>query len=366
MFAKNTFSFSTSLRKFPLLFKMLFVTYLQNLKSFIMKNVGIVFQFILMLIVFVGCNPKPKIGFLMDNTHNERWKKDKSLLEEKVSELGGKSIVKVADSDADKQYALAQELLVDGVDVLILIPTNLNDAARIVNLFHKNNKPVISYDRLVRNCNVDFYISTDNIDVGELQANYLTKICPKGNYILIGGSTSDYNAFLLHLGWMNVLQPLIDRGDINIVLDQYSPTWTAEDAYKITKEYLGKDNEISAIIAGNDAQALGAINALKEFNLDGKVLVAGQDADIDAIRNIVAGDQTITIYKPIASMAYGAAQAAINMANGMEPSANMSVTINNGSNLIPSLLMKAQLVNKQNIKMTVVSEGFVAEQEIFE
>ncbi|MBN2167561.1 MAG: substrate-binding domain-containing protein [Marinilabiliaceae bacterium] len=331
-----------------------------------MKNISKIIGTLLILLLIVSCTTKPKVGFLMDSIENERWKKDKVLFEQKMRELGGKTVIKISDSDTEKQFKLAQEMLLEGVDVLVLIPSDLYDAKRIVDLYHKNDKPVISYDRLVRNCNVDFYISTDNIDVGELQANYLTKICPVGKYMLIGGATTDYNAYLLHLGWMNILQPLIDKGDITIINDEYTKDWSADEAYTITKQILSTENDLRAIIAGNDALANGAIKALKEKKINGETLVAGQDANIDAIRNIVAGDQTITIYKPIASMAHSAAQAAYNLANGDNPASNMSITINNGSHLIPSLLLKAQLVNKQNIKMTVVSEGFVAEQEIFE
>ena len=331
-----------------------------------MKAFFKVTKWIVFFIILSSCTSKPKIGFLMDNLNRERWKKDKELFTEKTIELGGKPIIKVANSDVQLQYKMAQDLLIDGIDVLVLIPSDLNEASKIVELYHKNNIPVISYDRLVRNCKVDFYISTDNIDIGELQANYITRICPNGNYVLVGGATSDYNAFLLHLGWMNILQPLIDKGDIHIVCDEYTSNWSTEEAFGILNELIKEDKKIDAVIAGNDALALGVINALKEVGLNGNIYVAGQDADIEAIRNIVSGYQTITIYKPIASMALGAAQAAMKLANGKEPSPNMGITVNNGTNLIPSLLLKGQLVNKYNIKMTVVSEGFIAEQEIFE
>lgn len=318
------------------------------------------------MLLLIGCNNKPVIGFLMDNVSSERWKKDQQLFVKKADELGASVIVKISESDPEKQLRQAEELFSTNIDVLVVIPSDLNAAAEIVKLSHKNNIPVISYDRLIRNCNVDFYISTDNINVGELQADYITRVCPQGKYILIGGATSDYNAFLLHLGWMNILQPLIDKGDISVVCDQFTTEWEKDQAYTIVTNTLKKEADIQAIIAGNDVLASGAIQALKEFDLDGQVFVAGQDADLDAIKNIIAGTQTITIYKPIESMAQNAAIAAVNIANGINPTHNMSITVNNGQRLVPSLLLQGQIVNKQNIKMTVVSEGFVAEQEIFE
>jgi len=340
----------------------------KNQKSF-GKNFLTAFKFLIFLsfiglFAFSSCTMKPKIGFLMDNLEIERWNKDKALFEEKVKELGGIPMIEIADSDADKQLKQAQKLIDEGVDVLVVVPVDLEKAGDIVKLAHDNYVPVISYDRLIKNCNLDYYVSTDNIHIGELQADYLTKIAPKGNYVLISGPTSDYNAYLLHLGWMNVLQPLIDKGDVTVVLDEFSDFWLPDEAYRILGRYMSDQNEVDAIICGNDALASGAIAALKEHQKDGKVLLAGQDADIQAVRNIVAGNQTITIYKPIEMLAYAAANAAIKIADGEAPS-NMHITVNNGKRLVPAILLQASVVNSQNIKMTVIQEGYIGEQEIF-
>jgi D-xylose ABC transporter substrate-binding protein len=326
-----------------------------------MKHINRLLMIIATIVFVFGCNQKPKIGFLMDDVKIERWKKDRDLFVEKVTELGGIPLVEIAGSDANLQLEQAITLLNKGVEVLVVVPVDQDAAAEIVRVAHKAEVPVISYDRLIKNCNLDFYVSTDNIEIGELQANYLTKSCPIGKYGLIGGPTTDNNAFLLHLGWNNILQPLIDKGDIILVFDEYCNAWNADDAYKIVRDYLELKPEIDAIIAGNDVLASGAIQALKDFHLEGRVLIAGQDADLLALRNIVAGNQTITIYKPIESIASNAAMAAIKMANGDNPMENMCITVNNGRKLVPSLLLNARVVNRQNIRMTVVSEGFMAE-----
>lgn len=329
-----------------------------------MKRIGIFLLLIASVLLLIGCNQKPKIGFLMDNLNIERWKKDKELFVKKVEELGGIPLVEVANSDPEKQLQQAQSLINQGIEVLVVIPIDLIQAGEIVKLAHRNYVPVISYDRLIKDCNLDYYISTDNINIGELQANYLTKISPKGKYALISGPKTDYNAYLLHLGWMNVLQPLIDKGDVEIVLDEFSNFWLPDEAYRIMNNYLEKDKMIDAIICGNDALASGAIIALKDNNIAGNVLLAGQDADIQAVRNIVAGNQTITIYKPIESLAYAAANAAIKMADGKAPS-DMNITVNNGKRLVPAILLQASVVNRQNIRMTVISEGYLEEKEVF-
>ncbi len=331
-----------------------------------MKHINVIFGFFLLIFLFSGCNTNPVIGLLMDTTERERWAKDRDLFVEKVNDLGGSVIVKVADSDASVQFQQALDLINEGIDVLVIIPVDKTVAAGIVKTAKKTRIPVLAYDRLIWDCDLDFYISTDNIQIGEKQANFITKAQPEGNYALIGGPTKDNNSIQLYLGWMNVLQPLIDKGDINIVSNTFVKEWVPEEGYEVTKKLLKDSIKLDAIIAANDALASGAIEALHEHELEGKVLVAGQDADINAIRNIVFGNQTITVYKPLESLAFNAAIASVKMAKGKDPTDNMSFTVNNGHRLVPAILLEGQVVNKQNIRMTVISEGFVAEQEVFE
>ncbi|MCW3788544.1 substrate-binding domain-containing protein [Plebeiibacterium sediminum] len=329
------------------------------------KTVLIISVFLVGILILSSCKHKPHIGLLVDNLQQERWKKDMSIFEEKVKELGGTCSVLIADSDPDKQLLQAEEMIANGVEVLVVIPANQLKAGDIVIYAHQNHVPVISYDRLIKNCNLDYYISTDNIAIGELQAGYLTKIKPAGKYGIIGGSRVDNNAYLLNIGQLNILQPLIEKGDIEVVFNEYTNSWSLHEGYEITNNYLNSEMNqgLDAIIAGNDALAAGAISALKEHNLAGSVLVAGQDADIQAIRNIVGGNQTMTVYKPIEALAYTAADAAIKISKGIAPS-NMDITINNGKRLVPAILLKSQVVHRQNIDLTVVSEGFISEQDI--
>ncbi len=320
-------------------------------------------QLIFLALILSSCTHKPIIGLLVDNTQQPRWEKDIALFTKDISDLGGITEVRIANFDADVQYEQAQELIDAGVDVLVVIPVDQNKAGSIVKLAHKYEVPVISYDRLIKDCNLDYYISTDNIAIGEQQCKYISQIKPSGKYGIIGGATSDNNAFLLRLGQMNILQPLVDKGNIEIVFNQFTKSWSIHEGYEIANKYLDSVPELDAIIASNDALASGAITALKEHNMDGKVLVAGMDADAEAIRNIVAGNQTITIYKPIESLAFAAADAAIKISKGIAPS-NMNITVNNGKRLVPAILLPSQIVNKQNIEMTVISEGFLSEEEI--
>jgi len=148
--------------------------------------------------VFGACAPTEKkdvkVGLLFDAFDLERWESDRDYIVERVEEQGGTVEVKVASNDAREQAAQANELLNAGVDVLVVIPVDQFAAAEIVEAAHQHNVKVISYDRLIKNCALDYYVSTDNVEIGSLQASYLTTIRPTGNYALIGGAMNDNNS----------------------------------------------------------------------------------------------------------------------------------------------------------------------------
>lgn len=315
-----------------------------------------------------GCSEKQKesleVGFLIHAFDKERWENDKDFFEKKVEELGGTVNVQIADNDADKQLKQARKLLANGVDVLVVVPVDQFAAAEIVKEAHAKNIKVISYDRLIKNCKLDFYVSTDNVDIGTLQATYLTTIKPVGNYALIGGALSDNNSQNLYLGQMNILQPLVEKGDIKIIYNEFTKAWEEKEGYEHTKRILKLKKGVDAIIAGNDAIALGAIKALREANKEGEVLLAGQDADLVNLQEIVAGHQTCTIYKPYEKMASTAADLAMKLA-GCQECEKTYQTVSNGAVLVPAYLHNASVVNKGNLKLTVISEGYQKEEEVF-
>jgi D-xylose transport system substrate-binding protein len=250
------------------------------------------------------------------------------------------------------------------VDVLIVAPHNGEIAASIVEAAHRKGVPVISYDRLIRDSDVDLYISHQVLKMGEMQANYALKHVPKGNYVLIGGSPTDYNAILLRTGQMNVLKPVIARGDVKIISDQFAREWRADEALRITEDALTKTGKnIQAIVASNDGTAGGAVSALEAANLVGKVLVTGQDAQKDAVQRIVQGKQTMTIYKPIRPLANAAVDAAIKLAR-KEPVATLD-KINNGRKDVPAILLEPIVVDKSNVDATVIKDGYHTRQEIY-
>ena len=256
--------------------------------------------------------------------------------------------MQVANGSDSEQIKQAENMLTQGVDVLIVAPHNGEIAASIVEAAHKQGVPVISYDRLIKNSDVDLYISHQVVKMGEMQAQYLLDHVNKkpANFVIVGGSPTDNNALLLHQGQMNVLKPAVDRGDVKIVADQYAKEWQASAALNIVENALTQaNNQVDAVVASNDGTARGAIQALEGQNLAGKVLVSGQDADLASLKLIVEGKQTMTIYKPIQPLAYGAVDAAIKLARGEKVAT--TETIDNGFKKVPAILLEPVAVDRR-------------------
>jgi len=304
------------------------------------------------------------IGFSMDTLKEERWQRDKALVEARAKEVGAQLDVQVANSDDAVQTKQCDNMLTKGVDVLIVAPHNGEIAASIVENAHNKGVPVISYDRLIRNSEPDLYVSHQVEKMGEMQGKYALDHVPKGNYILIGGAPTDNNAMLLRKGQMNVLQPAKDRGDIQIISDQFAKDWRADEALRLTEDAITRTNSnIQAVVASNDGTAGGAISALEARGLAGKVLVTGQDAQLDAIQRIAKGTQTMTVYKPIKPLADSAVDSALKLAHGETLSAPDK--INNGKIDVPSILQVPIAVDKNNLDDTVIKDGYHKCEDVY-
>ena len=190
-----------------------------------------------------------------------------------------------------------------------------------------------------------------------MQAESLVKHAPTGNYVLIAGSPNAEDAKVLHDAQMSVLRTYIDRGDIKVIADGYTKDWLASEAYLfMLKAIDSTQGKIAAVLASNDGLAGGAIQALREHKLAGKVAVSGQDADLAAVICIAQGAQSMTVYKSIVNEAARAAEEAVRLAKGEK--AHADGTMSNGKIKVPTILLKPVLVSKDNIKTTVVKDGF--------
>jgi D-xylose transport system substrate-binding protein len=316
-----------------------------------------------------SAHARPVIGLSLDTLKEERWQRDRDTFVKKAMELGADVKVQDANSDDVRQVADVQTLITLGVDVIVIAPHNGDAMAKAVNMAREAHIPVLAYDRLIRNCDLDLYMTFDNFRVGELQAQYLVdalaKTGPgKKRIIRLYGAKTDNNATVFKAGQDKVLRPLIESGAIEVVHEDWVDDWKPENAKKVANAGLGKaQHNLDGILASNDGTAGGAIQALIEEGLAGKVLVTGQDADLAACQRIVGGTQSMTVYKPLKKLAEKAAEYALKLAQRRPVIATGAY--DNGQVQVPTVQVDIVAVTKDNLKETVIADGFHPEADVY-
>jgi len=309
-------------------------------------------------------NPPVIIGFALGALREDRWLTDENLFTERAEELGAIVIKENSNYDVPTQMSQIENLVSQGAKVIVIVAADSKAIAPAVESARSAGVKVIAYDRLIRDTDIDAYVSFDNVKVGELEAEGVLAVVQKGKFAYIGGAPTDNNAFLVKQGSMSVLSPKIESGDIQLVLDEFTPDWDPAEAYNTMRAYLATGGTVDAVIAANDGTAFGVIQALAEKGLAGRVPVSGQDAELSALQRLVQGTQTITVYKPIKAIANEAANLAVAMARGVVP--ETKVTTHNGKMDVPSYFLVPVAVTKENIANTVIEDGFHTYAEIYQ
>lgn len=313
------------------------------------------------------------IGLSIGNTTEERWNREIKMFEEYCSKNDITLKEQVANNDANKQISQCENLLNEGIDVLICQSLDAEGAAPIVESAHEAGVKVIAYDRFIMNADLDYYVTFDSVKVGETEANFVVQAAPKGNYIWLKGAQEDNNALLVAEGQKNVLQPYIDSGDITIVSEQWCKGWDPNEALKHTENALSKaGNDIQAVIASNDGTAGGAVQALEAQGLAGKVPICGQDADLAACQRIVEGTQTGTCYKPLQPLNTAACELAVAIAKGEDPKSGVDSslgewqTLSNGQKDVDSFTVPVEAIDKDNMYEIIIKrDGFHTLEEVY-
>jgi D-xylose transport system substrate-binding protein len=313
-----------------------------------------------------NANRKTKIGFAMATVKEERWQRDRDAFEAHCKKMDVECVITVANNDASRQSNDVDNLLTQGIDVLVIAPHDATQAASMVDKAKAKNIPVISYDRLINSDKIDLYISHQVPVIGRKIAEYALQKVPEGNYVMVYGAGTDNNAVIMKKEQLAVLQPAIDGGKIKIVADNFITDWKPEEALKMAENALTQNSDnVQAFVVSNDGMAGGVVSALEKRGLAGKILVTGQDAQKDALQRIAEGKQTMTIYKPIIPLANGAVEAAIKLAK-KEPLADAKPFMNdNIKKEIPAILLEVQTVDKDNLMTTVIKDGYASFDEVY-
>ncbi len=312
------------------------------------------------------------IALLLPENETPRYEtNDKPDFEKSVSEIcsGCEVIYFNAGGDAEKQQSQGEAALTKGADVLVLDPMDSKSAAAIAERANSQGVPVVSYDRLIENAEVAAYVSFDNERVGELQAETLAEKLKEdghasGPIIKINGDPADPNAALFKAG----SNKGFEAAGVKIAKEYDTPGWSAENAQREAQQAitaLGNEG-FWGIYAANDDTGGGAIAALKGAGINPEERpVTGQDSTVAGLQRILVGQQFMTIYKSIPPQAEIAAEFAVALAEGEElPQDKVTEEVNNGKADVPSAILEPVAVVKDNIKSTVVKDGFVSPSEL--
>jgi D-xylose transport system substrate-binding protein len=308
---------------------------------------------------------------LPDSSSSARWENDdRRYFEEAFEAAGVEYSIVNAEGDARAQQTQAEQAITNGAKVLLLVNLDSGSGAAIIAQAREAGVMVVDYDRLtIEGPGADVYVSFDNVSVGRLMGETLEPVIDglgldQPNVVLLNGSPTDNNATLFAEGYKSIADPRFEAGDWNKVDEQAVPDWDNQQALVIFEQILtAAGGEVDAVFAANDGLANSVSSAMKSQGL-GQVPLSGQDATIGGIQNILAGDQTMTVYKPIKLEAQAAADAAIRLLKGESASDITPDTLSNGQNDVPFVKLVPIAVTKDNIEDTVIADGFRTWEEI--
>jgi D-xylose transport system substrate-binding protein len=310
-----------------------------------------------------------KVGVLLPDTKSSvRWESfDRPLLQAAFKSAGVPVTIDNAQGDKSTQQQQAEQLITNGAKVLLLVNLDSGSGAAIEANAQSRGVKVIDYDRLTLKGQAAYYVSFDNVKVGELQGQGLVKClgsASKPAIAELNGSPTDNNATLFKQGYDSVLKPLYSSGKATKVADQSVPDWDNQKALTIFEQMLQKsNNKIDGVLAANDGLGNSAISAIKARKLK-QLPVTGQDATPQGIQNILSGDQCMTVYKAVKKEADAASKLAIALATGKQPEAGLvNGKTNDTSRDVPSVLLTPQAITKDNIKV-VFDDGFLKPSEV--
>ena len=299
----------------------------------------------------------------------ERWNKDLKVFTGAAQQLGADVIVQLSAGGIQEQIAQINYMVNQNIDVLVVIAHDTELIAYAIRQVKDSGIPVIAYDRLIQGVPLDGYISFDSREVGRQFGRALSDAVPRGRYLVVNGSIHDVNSFDISEGFHEIIDPLIQRGEVTLFREIWLDEWSSDEALEKIGAIFTETTAFDAIACGNDAIAGAAIQLLSERRLAGRIKVVGQDADLSACQRIVEGTQLMTVYKPIGKIGVRAAEIAVAIArkaHGKEadiPPPDAMVDNQSGIK-IPAYLEKTTSIFKSNID-EVIRDGFHSREDVY-
>lgn len=305
---------------------------------------------------------KIQIGMSFDSFVIERWQRDRDVFVSTAKELGAEVNVQNANGDLEEQKKQIDYLIEKDMDVIVVVCIDSEGLKSSVEKAKEAGIKVIAYDRLITNADIDLYISFDNVKVGSMMSETLIDNgLAGGSVLMLGGSPADNNVSLVEGEFKRVMA----ENNVTILDSIHVDGWLAELAAEYMYEHMDIVSKADAIMCGNDDIASRVVPVLAEERLAGKVLVVGQDADLEACQRIVEGTQVMTVYKPVEKLAQRAAECAVALAQGEEIAGNDVIILDNGDFQIPYVGIEPVSVTKENINEVIINSGFHLKEDVY-
>ncbi len=324
-----------------------------------------------------------KIGISMPTQSLERWNRDGAYLDEQFKSVGYETVLTYSDNDSARQVNDIQNMLADNVDLLIVAAIDGEALNTAMNEAAEAGVPVIAYDRLIMNDAVSYYVSFDNYTVGKLQGEFIVESLDLDNagdtvynMEITAGDPADNNAGYFYNGAMDVLNPYIEAGTLNVVsgqtdfdtvaTDQWSTDTALERAQNVLSSYYADGTQLDVWLCSNDSTALGVAQAItSDYAGSNSVLITGQDGDEANLKNIVDGIKIFTVYNYVIIVSFVTLGLALVILAGetiddsLIPSFGIDCAFDTESyetsdgNKCPSFLLVPSVITKDNLQELV-------------
>ena len=323
-----------------------------------------------------------KIGVAMPTKDLQRWNQDGSNMKEQLEKAGYTVDLQYANNDISTQVSQIENMITNGCTALVIASIDGGSLGTVLQKAKEANIPVIAYDRLIMGTDaVSYYATFDNYMVGTIQGNYIVKALDLENAAgpfnieLFTGSPDDNNARFFFGGAMDVLNPYIDAGKLVVVSGQKkfeevaTLNWSTEEAQKrmenlITAYYAG-GTKLDVVLSSNDSCAIGISNALQaSYNGDKFPVLTGQDCDITSVKNILAGTQSMSIFKDTRTLAEKVVEMVNAIMTGKEVPVNDKETYDNGTGIIPTFLCEPVFADINNYEELLINSGYYTKDQL--
>ncbi|MDF2538747.1 MAG: chvE [Herbinix sp.] len=354
------------------------------------KLIGVLLCITMIAALLAGCGTKPgsndsgkKIGVAMPTKDLQRWNQDGAYVKEKLEAAGYEVDLQYANNEIDKQVSQIENMITNGCDALVIASINGGSLGTVLKDAKAKKIPVIAYDRLIMDTEaVSYYATFDNYMVGTIQGEYIVEALDLKNQAgpfnieLFTGSSDDNNARFFFGGAMDVLNPYIDEGKLIVLSGQKefaevaTPGWSTEEAQKrmenLITAYYADGTKLAAVLSSNDSCAIGISNALVNggFSGDSFPVLTGQDCDITSVKNILAGTQSMSIFKDTRTLAAKVVDMVNAIMEGKEVPVNDKETYDNGTGIIPTYLCEPVFADADNYKELLIESKYYTEDQL--